>query len=90
MERVYDSKYCGPDRKSPSHASRVKGKHVVKFYVIYENRQHHNNIDVKNQTGMHMAAPVRVDLNICDSYTHYAFHVFSPVPRARHISSPRA
>jgi len=52
MERVHYSKY-ELRRKSP-YAFRVKGKHGEMF----ENCYHHHNINVKNQIGMHMAAPV--------------------------------
>jgi len=34
-------------------------ENIVKCYFIYENCYHYHNIIVKNQIGMHMAAPVR-------------------------------
>jgi len=33
-------------------------ENMVKCYVIYENCYHYNNINVKNQIGMHISAPV--------------------------------
>jgi len=33
-------------------------ENMVKCYVIYENCYHYQNINSKNQIGMHMAAPV--------------------------------